>query len=107
MCFSLVWHQSHRRPAIGSSREEGAPGPEARVDSVEAGWVNLKWLACREGMVVWYGMRRSWHSCADALVGDEGVVKVMVLEEAEEKAFVEEERDSECWNPWQRTSERR
>lgn len=103
MYFLLVWHQSHRRPAIGSSQEEGAPGPEARVDSVEGGGVNPKWQACREGMVVWYGMR-SWHSCVGVLAGDEGVVKAMALEEAEEKAFVEEERGNECWNPWQRTS---
>ena len=32
--------------------------------------------------------------------GGEGVVRAMALEEAEEKAFVGEERDSECWNPW-------
>jgi hypothetical protein len=49
-------------------------------------------------MVVWG--RRSWRcSCADATAGGEGVVKAMALEEAEEKAFVEEERDSEYWNP--------
>jgi len=77
-CFSRVWHQSRRRLATGSSREEGAPGPEARVGSVGGGWVKLRWQACREGMVVWFGMRRrSWRSCADATAGDEGVVKAV------------------------------
>ena len=53
-------------------------------------------------MVVWRRRkRRSWRcSCADVTAGGEGVVRAMALEEAEEKAFVEEERDSECWNPW-------
>lgn len=102
MCSSPVWHQSHRHPAIGSSQEEGAPGPEARGDSVVGGWVNLKWQACPEGMVVWYGMK----SCAAVLAGDGGVVKATGLEEAEERAFAEEERGNESWNPW-REDERR
>jgi hypothetical protein len=53
-------------------------------------------------MVVWYGMK----SCAAVLAGDGGVVKATGLEEAEERAFAEEERGNESWNPW-REDERR
>jgi hypothetical protein len=53
---SLFWHQSRRRPAISSCREEGAVVRGERADLVEGGSVNLKQQAGREGTVVWVEM---------------------------------------------------
>jgi hypothetical protein len=52
--FLLVWHQSHHRPAISSSREEGVVAREEHA--VEDELASLEPQAGREGTVVWVEM---------------------------------------------------